>query len=170
LDRVALDAYRAEIEAAITGRETRDTVGARVVLGELERIAGRLPQAIALQEALLREAEDAGAVARSIGARLRLAESTRYAGETERAEAMFREALSQVDAHPAEGERYRHFAMQHLGKCLIDARRYEESLTVLHEALRIRREIGDTVLIESTTLAIALAEAQLDSPSRASDS
>ena len=49
------------------------------------------------------------------------------------------------------------FALQHLGKALVDAGRPARAATLLEEALELRRERGDAQLIESTEFALARA-------------
>ena len=85
-------------------------------------------------------------------ATIRLGEAHRGAGDLGEAERLLRDAL-------AEGGRTEHFALQHLGKTLLDAGRAAEALPVLERALELRRELGDPALIESTALGLERASA-----------
>jgi len=49
------------------------------------------------------------------------------------------------------------FALQHLGKALLDTGKPEGAVAVLEEAWALRRDGGDAELIRSTELALALA-------------
>lgn len=71
------------------------------------------------------------------------------------AEALLREALS-VSADP-DGGHYRHFALQHLGKALLDAGRFLDAIEALEAALAIRRDLGEPSLIASTKQALSAA-------------
>ena len=67
---------------------------------------------------------------------------------------MLREAaaLARVEAPELED-----FALQHLGKCLVDAGRAPEGVEQLERALALRLRKGDATLIASTAEALARA-------------
>ena len=67
---------------------------------------------------------------------------------------MLREAaaLALVEAPELED-----FALQHLGKCLVDAGRAAEGVEQLERALALRLRKGDPALIASTAEALARA-------------
>ncbi|MCJ0868091.1 tetratricopeptide repeat protein [Streptomyces sp. AP-93] len=90
-----------------------------------------------------------------IAAELNLADAYRYAGEAQAADAFYRRAL--------DGARGQHpelvdFALQHLGKHLMEQGDLATARAHLQEALRLRITEGDAGLIESTQAALDRVE------------
>ncbi len=108
-------------------------------------LLGRYDEAIAA----LTKARD---VSPGPAATIRLAEAHRGAGELAEAERLLRDVL------PTAGPR-EHYALQHLGKTLVDAGRPGEAVALLERALEQRRELGDAELVASTELALERARA-----------
>ena len=125
-------------------------------LGEAHRVIGALEEAEReIREALIlaREAADArGGVANLI----RLGEVLRCGDRPGDAEAALRDALAGTDGPGCDV--YRDFALQHLGKTLLDTGRVEEARAVLRDALAIRQRKGAPSLIASTQEALARAD------------
>ena len=118
-------------------------------LGNAARLLGRDSDAVlALQRSLdLAIALDDAELATV--ATIRLAEAHRCFDRLDVAEGLLHSALE-------TGER-RDFALQHLGKTLLDAGRPGEAVEALEEALELRRAAGDRALVTSTERALALA-------------
>jgi tetratricopeptide (TPR) repeat protein len=156
----ALAAGEAELDAA---RVAADTVRLRKALtwsGTARRIARQYERAeLELGEAL-ELAQASGDPVQSVGAMIRMAELERCRDDFTRSETMLRVALAVIRKGSAEP--LRDFALQHLGKTLIDAGRPAEAVKVLDEALEIRRGKGDAALVASTQEALDRARALLD--------
>lgn len=87
---------------------------------------------------------------------INLGDAHRYAGDLPGAEPKYTQAIETAQSACPE---VLHFAMQHYGKHLIDARRPKLAAEVLEEVLRMRRKVGDSALITSTQEALNLARA-----------
>ncbi|MFE0601688.1 tetratricopeptide repeat protein [Streptomyces sp. NPDC058892] len=90
-----------------------------------------------------------------IATELNLADAYRYTGEAQTADALYRKAL--------DGARSKHpelvdFALQHLGKHLMEQGNLVPARAHLQEALRLRIAKGDAELIESTQAAVDRVE------------
>lgn len=140
----ALAAAHVELEA---GGDRSRLLG---YVGNALRLLGRHEEAVAAQRESLAAASSSRA---ALVARLRLGEALRCAELLHEAEAELRAALAASDAHPL----LRDFALQHLGKTLVDAGRAAEAVSVLAEALALREAKGDDSLVESTRLALERA-------------
>ena len=137
---------RLAVEAAFAAAKR---IGDVTYAGNAARILGRTEESIAL----LRQALDAAEGDLVVAARIRLGEAFRCAERTD-------EAVQELEHALAEARRsgtHVDFALQHLGKALIDAGSSGRAVTVLEEALALRRERGDAELVESTRLALARA-------------
>jgi tetratricopeptide (TPR) repeat protein len=152
---VAADPGTVEEAAARAERQLREEGADRLrllgYLGNAYRLLGRHEEAVAAHEgardlAASREQRRAHAVAL-----VRLGESYRCADRLAEAEATLRAA---VEVAPPE---VAHFALQHLGKTLLDRGAAAESAAVLEEALRLRRERGDQDLVRSSERALEAA-------------
>lgn len=134
---LAVDALR---EAA--GRDRSDSPGPAVLrrlgvgliaLGRAEQAVPVLGRAVALAVASAdRRAE--------VAARINLGDGHRYAGDAMAAQEQYGLALGLARRLVPE---LADFALQHLGKGLIDLGRYAEATACLTEALRLRRAKGD---------------------------
>ncbi|WP_327388190.1 tetratricopeptide repeat protein [Streptomyces sp. NBC_01207] len=100
-------------------------------------------------------AEASGNSRAVIATELNLADAYRYAGEADNADVLYRRAL--------DGARGQHpelvdFALQHLGKHLMEQGSLTPARAHLREALRLRTAKGDAGLIESTQAAVDRVE------------
>lgn len=91
-----------------------------------------------------------------VAALVNLGDAHRYPGELASAEPLYERA---IEIAQAECPNTLHFALQHFGKHLIDARRPHLAVEVLTEVLLMRQKIGDTTLIASTLQALSAARA-----------
>src|SRR5690606_18341978 len=91
-----------------------------------------------------------------VAALINLGDAHRYAGDLAGAEPMYTEAVASSRESCPE---LLHFAMQHYGKHLLDARRPKLAAEVLEEVLRMRRRIGEAALVSATRDALNLARA-----------
>jgi tetratricopeptide (TPR) repeat protein len=91
-----------------------------------------------------------------VAALVNLADAHRYAGDLATAEPLYEDA---IEIARAECPNTLHFALQHFGKHLIDARRPHLAVEVLTEVLLIRQKLGDPALIASTQEALSAARA-----------
>ncbi|MCX5199316.1 tetratricopeptide repeat protein [Streptomyces sp. NBC_00249] len=90
-----------------------------------------------------------------IATELNLADAYRYAGAAETADGLYRKALDAAqNQHPELAD----FALQHLGKHLMERGDVESARAHLWEARRLRIAKGDTGLIESTQAALDRVE------------
>lgn len=165
LSRTAVDAAIARAERALaTARAAGDRAGELRALGYLGnacRVSGRPLEAtrwLAQAVALARIHRDARAEATN---RIRLGEALRYLDRHAEAEAQLRRALAAADAPqaPPALRALTSFALQHLGKCLLDQSRTAEAVDVLEHALVLRKAEGDPSLIASTRQALERARA-----------
>ncbi|MEU6313055.1 hypothetical protein [Streptomyces sp. NPDC047014] len=86
---------------------------------------------------------------------LNLADAHRYAGDTRTGDKLYRRALEAARSqHPELVD----FALQHLGKHLMEQGSLVEARAHLREALRLRTSKGDPGLIESTQSAVDRVE------------
>ncbi|HIW64055.1 MAG TPA: hypothetical protein H9881_16490 [Candidatus Stackebrandtia excrementipullorum] len=141
-----------EMRAAVDGNARGDTyrqlrsagVGC-ITLGEYDRAFHLFERA--------RELADSDG--RHLVLDMNIADAHRYSGDPSKSERMLRDALNRARrSHPEMVS----FALQHLGKCLIDRQRLDEAREVLTEALDLRIDDGDASLIASTRAALALAQ------------
>jgi tetratricopeptide (TPR) repeat protein len=146
----AAAAARERLGSAADDRERARLHG---YLGNAARMLGRDADAVAELERSLELATELGDLDLVAVATIRLAEAHRCFDRFDRAEALLRSAL---DLGPR-----RDFALQHLGKTLVDAGRPAEGVPLLEEALELRLATADAELIESTRLALDRARALL---------
>lgn len=132
-----------------TAEDPRERCRLHGYLGNAARLLGRDDEAISELERSRELANELGDARRSTVATIRLAEAHRSADRLELAERLLREALGTGEC--------RDFALQHLGKTLLDAGRRDEAIETLAAALALRRATGDAALVASTEQALALA-------------
>lgn len=152
------------IEAAhihvLLAREIGDRqalISALGYLGEACRLAGRFEAADAALIEALTLARSIGDERLTVVGMLRLGELRRCQDRYPEAETLLREALRMVDDPGLpECAMYRDFALQHLGKALLDAGRPREAVAVLERALTIRKAAAAS-LIASTEEVLAHA-------------
>lgn len=106
---------------------------------------------------------DAVALARTLGDTrreamngIRLATARQYQGQHADAEAIFRAALALAQSGDAAD--YEDFALQHLGKCLVEMGRIDEAVECFDRALVLRWMKADADLIASTEQALHTAQ------------
>ncbi len=126
-------------------------------IGEALRILGRHDEAIAAQRSAIARLDRGGFQRPLLAYSLRLAEAQRVSGNLEPAERGFRDSLSMARSD-SELANYEDFALQHLGKCLLDQGRLGEAAVSLRDALVIRRRNGDAEPVASTEAALHLVE------------
>jgi tetratricopeptide (TPR) repeat protein len=87
---------------------------------------------------------------------IRLGEAYKYGSQYDKALECFQEVkdLTQCD----ELYFYYDFALQHIGKCLMELGRYDEALEHFHKALALRKQKEKEELIKSTEVALKLAQ------------
>jgi HTH-type transcriptional regulator, pleiotropic regulator of extracellular virulence genes len=122
------------------------------------RVSGELDAAVAYGHEAVERARAAGNRNAEVANLIRLAEAHKYRDEHAIAEPLFREALALTSD---DARALRDFALQHLGKCLLEMGRYDEAITHLDEALTLRRTKQTESLIESTEQALALARSRM---------
>ncbi|GAK02089.1 putative acetyltransferase [Geomicrobium sp. JCM 19037] len=139
----------AELETLLYSDETiaSEKHQLRGALGNLYRFANEPEQAIDYLMFNVSEAMHDHDKHREAVARIRLGEAFKYAEQHKRALEQFEWALR-------HNERYKDFALQHQGKCLLELGRIEEAIICFETALSIRREKDDESLIASTEAAI----------------
>jgi len=116
------------------------------ILGELEASQHYLERALDLA----REYQDSGRIVANL---IRLGTTLQYLNQHTEAEALMREALTLTD-QPATCH-YHDFALQHLGKLLVETGAYKAARTQFEQALILRKQKGDPGLIASTEQALA---------------
>jgi hypothetical protein len=84
---------------------------------------------------------------------IRLATAIQYAGRHAEARAMFELALRRCERGIASA--YEDFALQHLGKLLVEQGHVARGLPLLERGLLLRRRKGDAALIASIDRALA---------------
>jgi tetratricopeptide (TPR) repeat protein len=123
------------------------------------RVFGELDAAVAYGQEAVERSRAAGNRNAEIANLIRLGEAHKYRDEHVIAEPLFREALDLTS--DGDVQVLRDFALQHLGKCLLEMGRYDEAITQLEDALALRRAKQNQSLIESTENALALARTRL---------
>ncbi len=135
------------------------------LLGEVGnglRCLGHHGEAIPYLERAVVLAQALADARREAANRVRLGTARQFVGEIDQAETDLRAALG---VHPD----YDDFALQHLGKLLIERDRLREGLTCLCEALRQRQVKGDPELIASSQEAVNAAPVLLAEHERAGE-
>jgi tetratricopeptide (TPR) repeat protein len=148
----ALEAVRGEPEAYLS------------LLGELGAVARTLEE-WGLAERWLTEAltlaQTLGDRAREAANLIRLGTLYHYRGDVDRGMLLFSQALSLSDH--SEAASYRDFALQHMGKLLVEQGLYQEAYQCFMQALQLRERKGEASLISSTQEALQALESLLTS-------
>lgn len=161
-ERIAFAIRRARKQLQQARDEGNDTQILRTLgyLTDACRIVGERDAAVAYGQEAIERARAAGNRNAEVANLIRLGEAHKYRDEHAIAEPLFREALTlSVDG---EARALHDFALQHLGKCLLEEGHYDESIAFLEQALDLRREKGVQPLIDSTEQALTLARTRLE--------
>lgn len=144
--------------------DARDQLARLTVLGvlaDLLRSVGEMDGAIEAAHAAVALARDLDDDRREAANTVRLATALQYAGR-------HREALVEFDAaseRTSDGfAQYRHFLLQHRGKCLVEMGRLDEARASFESALELRRELADPTLVDSTQQALVGLETRRVTP------
>jgi tetratricopeptide (TPR) repeat protein len=86
---------------------------------------------------------------------IRLGEAFKYDERHEAALACFEQALA-ISSYK-DLENYRDFALQHMGKCLLELGEFENAILRFEEALELRKKKNNPSLVLATETAIVLA-------------
>ncbi|HEX5165225.1 MAG TPA: tetratricopeptide repeat protein [Thermomicrobiales bacterium] len=159
-DRIAYALRRARKQLAEAREAGYDTQILRTLgyLTDASRVAGDLDAAVTYGQEALERARASGNSNAIVANLIRLGEAHTYRDEPAVAEPLLREALalsSQGDSGPLQD-----YALQHLGKLLLETGSYDESITYLEQALALRQAKGNQPLIESTQQALDLVRAR----------
>ncbi|MGX2995600.1 tetratricopeptide repeat protein [Streptomyces sp. JNUCC 64] len=159
VDRARLSTAVARIrEEFVTLAEGADAAGARSLarwtgIGLLA--LGDYDDALRFLRRSLELASASGNSRAVVANELNLGDAYRYVGQAHTAEALYRRALDSArDRHPDLVD----FALQHLGKHLMEQGGLTSARAHFQEALRLRTAKGDTALIESTQAALDRVE------------
>lgn len=126
-------------------------------VGNDQRALGNLIEAEMFLTEAVALARKVGDSQREAANLIRLATARQYGGRHADAEAMFREAVALTTSGPASD--YEDFALQHLGKCLVEMGRIDEAIACFDRALVLRWMKADPELIASTEAALTAAHA-----------
>ena len=148
----AIALARAELATTDDRREQGRLHG---YLGNAARLLGRDDEAMRELGRSLELAEQLGDERARTVAAIRIGEAHRCFDRLDEAEAVLRGALDGPDE-------LRHFALQHLGKTLVDQGRAPEAVELLEEALALRLAAGGDDLAESTRLALDRARSTVE--------
>lgn len=141
--------YELAREPRLAQPELRQAGVGLIALGEYARA----------QQVLGAAVERAANPHQKVAALVNLGDAHRYPGELDAAEPVYQRAIALAQSEcPAA----LHFALQHYGKHLVDARKPKLAVEVLTEVLSIRRRIGDPALIASTEDALGAARAAVE--------
>lgn len=155
-----------QLHRSMGNLENRDAVRAWGMLGNWHRVLGQPEQAIRCHDEAIARAlvlEDKGAAFRN---RIRRAHARQWAGEIPEALADLETLIDQGDADPAL-KTWRHYALQHAGKCALDAGRPALAKSYLQRALEMRQAMKDEALLASTEQALDLTEKALKTAAKA---
>jgi tetratricopeptide (TPR) repeat protein len=132
--------------------------------GEAYRLLGDLPQAVPLLEEAVALARRQADPRRRAANLIRLATAYQYRNDHAAARPLFDDALALTRAHPAEAGTYEDFALQHLGKCLVEMGHLAEARACFDQALVLRQAKGDPGLLASTQEALTALAARSGPP------
>ncbi len=168
-DPVDDDAVRERIaenlDRLLEARESGDQATRLQLLGQIgndQRALGNLTEADLFLTDAVALARTLGDTQREAVNCLRLATARQYQGQHADAEAVFRTALTRTQSGAAAD--YEDFALQHLGKCLVEMDRVDEAVECFDRALVLRWTKADAALIASTEQALHAAQ-RLQQPS-----
>lgn len=148
----AIELARAELAGTADLRQQCRLHG---YLGNAARMLGRENEALRELGRSLELADRLGDERARTVAAIRIGEAQRCFDRLDDAEATLRGALEGAPE-------LRHFALQHLGKTLLDLGRTGEAVEALQSALELRLAVGDESLVASTRLALEHARGRVD--------
>lgn len=125
-------------------------------IGNAYRVLNRPEEAIAILNQSLQLAMATNKCVEEVKALIRLGEAYKYANQHDQALTTFDRANQLIQFHWLYD--YHDFVLQHKGKCLLEMGHYAEALPLLQQALKLRKQKGDTSLITSTEEAIKLGQ------------
>lgn len=156
IDRLAFESavqlWHEALEQARSTGDHRFVRTAMVNLGSGYRILGDFGSAEACLIEARHLARADGSIAATIAADIRLAELDRCRNRYAAAEQRLRSVIGQIEA--SESGQFLDYALQHLGKVLIDSGQFEDASQMLERCLHLREAIRDRELIASTQQAL----------------
>jgi tetratricopeptide (TPR) repeat protein len=144
------------LDRLLTARDAGDRAERLQLLGQIgndQRALGNLIEAEMFLTEAVALARHLGDTRREAANLIRLATARQYGGQHAEAEAMFRAAVALTISGAASD--YEDFALQHLGKCLVEMGRVDEAIACFDRALILRWMKADPELIASTEEALA---------------
>ncbi len=141
-------------------RDAGDEAARLHLLGQIgndQRSLGNLLEAEMFLTEAVALARKLGDTRREAANLIRLATARQYSGHHAEAAAIFRDALART--RTGEASAYEDFALQHLGKCLVEMGEVEEAIACFDRALVLRWMKADPELIASTEAALHAATA-----------
>lgn len=144
------------VRAGEISNDVRDAAAGKSMAAFMLAISGGADSAEALLREVLR-VQASGPVRPFVVSRLRLVQVLQELGRVTDAVEEARASLVIVRSEHEVSDLL-DFVLHHLGKALLQIGEAEESIRVLSEALRLRRRKGDELLIQSTRMALSLAD------------
>jgi len=130
------------------------------VLGNFYRINGQAQKAIKCLTYCYDRAVKEKNTIKEIISLIRLGEALKYNRNHKKALEHFNKALEMCEDHKID--EYFDFALQHIGKCLMELAMLKEAEECFQKALKLRKAKGNHSLIDSTEQAIALVREMQD--------
>ena len=160
-ERVAFAIRRARRQLQQAREAGNETLILRTLgyLTDACRVNGELDAAVSYGQEALERARVSGNRNAEVANLIRLGEAHKCRDEHVTAEPLFRDALALSESGDAAA--LHDFALQHLGKCLLELGRYDESIECLNAALELRRAKGNLALIDSTERALAVVRMRM---------
>src|SRR3954452_5594413 len=159
-DDAVRERIAANLDRLLEARDAGDAAARLALLGQIgndQRNLGNLIEAEMFLTEAVALAATLGDRRREVANRVRLATTCQYGGRHAEAEALFRVALDLTRA--GEAADYEDFALQHLGKCLVEMGRVDEAIECFDRALVLRWMRADPKLIASTEATLHAASA-----------
>ncbi len=157
-DDALRDRVTASLDALLAAAADGDREARLHLLGQLgsdQWALGNLLEADMFLTESVALARTLGDLRRAAAYTIRLATVRQDGGGHAEAESMLRAALSQTEQ--PETAIYHDFALQHLGKCLVEMEEIAEAISCFEAALALRLAKGDAALIASTEAALTAA-------------
>jgi tetratricopeptide (TPR) repeat protein len=156
-EQVDVDAAQARLDEL---GDRRDTVSLGEKIGLL-RMTGRVDDAWAMANEVVRLVRFTGDRSQLVLARMRRAQVLQARGKLDEALIEFNDCVAEAHMHDWASEEG--FALQHRGKLLFELGRYADAARDFRDALTIRVRLHSSPdLIDASMIAISVAEAHLD--------